>query len=49
MLNTCPKWTDIVKDLKNGDIVLVLEPNLPRRKWPLGRIVDTYPGKDGHS
>ena len=49
MLNTRPKWTDVVKDLKNGDIVLVLEPNLPRGKWPLGRIVDTYPGKDGHS
>ena len=49
MLNTRPKWTDVVKDLKNGDIVLVLEPNLPRGKWPLGRIVETYPGKDGHS
>ena len=49
MLNTRPKWTNVVKDLKKGDIVLVLEPNLPRGKWPLGRIVDTYPGKDGHS
>ena len=49
MLNTRPRWTDVVKDLKKGDIVLVLEPNLPRGKWPLGRIVDTYPGKDGHS
>ena len=49
MLNTRPKWTDVVKDLKNGDIVLVLGPNLPRGKWPLVRIVDTYPGKDGHS
>ena len=29
--------------------MLVLEPNLPRGKWPLGRIADTYPGKDGHS
>ena len=49
MLNTRSKWTDVVKDLKKGDIVLVLEPNLPRGKWPLGCIVDTYPGKDGHS
>ena len=23
MLNTRPKWTDVVKDLKKGDIVLV--------------------------
>ena len=49
MLNTRPKCTDVVKDLQKGGIVLVLEPNLPRGKWPLGRIVDTYPGKDGHS
>ena len=49
MLNTRPKWTNIVRDLKEGDIVLVLEPNLPRGKWPLGRIVETYPGKDEHS
>lgn len=49
MLNTRPKWTEVVNDLKKGDIVLVLEQNLPRGKWPLGRIVETYPGKDGHS
>ena len=49
MLNTRPNWTDVVKDLKKGDIVLVLEPNLPRGKWPLSRIVDTYREKDGHS
>jgi len=49
MLNTRPKWTDVFKDLKKGDIVLVLEQNLPRGKWPLGRIVDKYSGKDGHS
>jgi len=49
MLNTPPKWTDVVKELKKGEIVLVLEPNLPRGKWPFGRIVDTYLGKDGHS
>jgi len=48
MLNTRQKWSGVVKDLKKGDIVLVLEPNLPRGKWPLGRIVDTYLGKDGH-
>ena len=30
MLNTRPRWVDVVKDLKKGDIVLVLKPNLPR-------------------
>ena len=49
MLNTRPKWTEIVKDLVNGDVVLVLDPNLPRGQWPLGRITETFPGRDGHT
>ena len=49
LLSTRPKWTEVVKDLKDGDVVLVLEPNLPRGRWPLGRILETYPGKDGHT
>lgn len=48
-LNRRPKWTEIVKDIKEGDIVLTLDPNLPRGRWPLGRVVETYPGKDGHT
>ena len=49
MLNARPKWTDVVKGLKKGDIVLVLKPNLPREKWPFRRIVHTCPGIDGHT
>ena len=49
LLNRRPKWTEVVKDLKKDDIVLVLEPNLPRRQRPLGRITETYPGRDGHT
>ncbi|PFX19093.1 hypothetical protein AWC38_SpisGene16531 [Stylophora pistillata] len=37
-LNTRAKWTEVVNDLKKGDIVLVLEKNLPGGKWPLGRM-----------
>lgn len=48
-LNKRPKWTEIVKSMKEGDIVLVLDPQLPRGRWPLGRIVQTFPGKDGHT
>ena len=33
--------------MKVGDIVILQEDNLIPTKWPLGRIVDTYPGKDG--
>ena len=35
--------------MKEGDVVLALENNLPRGRWPLGRIKETYPGKDGHT
>ena len=48
-LNTRPKWTNVVKDLKDGDVVVVLDKDLTRGKWPLGRIVATFPGKNGHS
>ena len=49
MLNTRPKWTEVVPDMKEGDVVLALDSNLPRGHWPLGRIVETYPGKDGRT
>lgn len=48
-LNTRPKWTEVVKKLKDGDVVMVFDRELPRGKWPLGRIIETYPGKDGHA
>ena len=25
-----------------------MSPKTPRAHWPLGRIVEIYPGKDGH-
>ena len=48
-LSTRAKWTEVGKDLKEGDVVLVFDKDLPRGRWPLGRIVETYPGKDGHT
>ena len=36
------------KYIKPGDIVLVFSPDTPRGQWPLGRILEVYPGKDGH-
>ena len=35
------------KNLKEGNVVLVAEPNQARGIWPLGRIVSTHPGQDG--
>ena len=30
-----------------GDVILVIEPDVPRRHWKLGRIEAVYPGRDG--
>ena len=48
-LNARPKWSDVVKDLKEGDVVLVLDKDIPRGRWPLGRITECFPSKDGHT
>lgn len=34
-------------NIKVDDVVLVVDPNLPRGVWPMGRIVAVYPGRDG--
>ena len=33
-------------DLKVGDVVIVMTPDTLRRKWPLGRMLQVFPGKD---
>ena len=33
--------------MEQSDVVLISEDNIPREKWKLGKIVDTFPGKDG--
>ena len=30
------------------ELILVLSTDIPRRKWPMGRIVQVFPGPDGH-
>ena len=41
------KWKGKKRSLKDGDVVLVAEPNQLRGVWPLRRIVFTHPGQDG--
>ena len=41
------KWFQPGQDNKVGDVVLVVSPDTARGNWPLGRIMETYPGKDG--
>lgn len=33
--------------LKVGDVVLIGEDNAPRQTWKMGRITETFPGRDG--
>ncbi|XP_041970752.1 uncharacterized protein LOC121727140 [Aricia agestis] len=35
------------QDIKEGDVVLIVDPTLPRGLWPLARVSRTYPGQDG--
>ena len=47
-LNKRHKWLKIQKDFKIGDVVLVLSTDIGRGKWQIARILDVFPGKDGH-
>ena len=47
-LQTRQKWTKPMRDAKCGDIVLVMEENLPRNQWCLGRIQEVVHSTDGH-
>jgi transposase InsO family protein len=35
------------RDLRIGDLVLIVDANLPRGTWPRGRVTATFPGQDG--
>lgn len=41
------KWLQPKRNLQNGDVVLIMGENTPRKNWPMGRIVQTFPGRDG--
>ncbi|XP_047543174.1 uncharacterized protein LOC125075505 [Vanessa atalanta] len=43
------KWMKSRDSLKEGTLVLIKDDNSPPLKWSMGRIVSTFPGKDGVS
>lgn len=47
-LNRRKKWHKEKVDLKVDDLVLVMEKDVVRGQWPLGRIKEVFPGPDGH-
>ena len=46
-LQTRQKWHDIKRNLSKDDIVLVVDETIPRGCWPIARVIETKPGKDG--
>ena len=45
-LNPRNKWNTIEDDLRENDLVLCIDPDTPRAKWQMGRVVQTTLGKD---
>jgi len=41
------KWQDQQQNVKVGDLILLVEENLPRRVWPLGLVTEVIMGRDG--
>ncbi|KAL1255559.1 hypothetical protein QQF64_013620 [Cirrhinus molitorella] len=41
------KWKTEKKTLEIGDVVLIVDPQLPWALWPVGRVIQTFPGADG--
>lgn len=41
------KWTHFRRNLKEGDVVLMVDDLLPRNQWLLARVIDCYQGHDG--
>ena len=41
------KWLREQKNIKIGDVVLLISTDSTRAHWPLGRVIEVYPGKDG--
>ena len=48
LLQERQKWHTPRTNLAVNDLVLVADESMPRGQWPLGKVVQVYPGKDGH-
>ena len=46
-LQTRSKWHKALTNLKLNALVLLVDDNIPRGRWNLGRILETYRGPDG--
>lgn len=47
-LQNRPKWLNVSPNVKIGTLVILKEDNIPIMDWPMARIVNVFPGHDGH-
>ena len=45
-LQSRKKWNDELTNLKEGDVVLMMDNSLPRNRWPLGIMDRVFPSSD---
>ncbi|XP_065356376.1 uncharacterized protein LOC135950776 [Calliphora vicina] len=46
-LQARPKWLKLNKNAEKGDLVIVFDERCSPGEWPLARVQDVHPGKDG--
>ena len=46
-LNKYTRWSQMSRNVKIGDVAILRDETLFPTKWPLARIMDVHPGKDG--
>ncbi|KAI2647089.1 Gag-Pro-Pol polyprotein [Labeo rohita] len=47
-LQTRQKWQRVTQDLAVNTVVMIIDPQLPRAQWSVGRVVKLIPSADGH-
>lgn len=47
LLQKRQKWNVSQRDCREGDVVLLLDGDLPRNQWPLAQVMKVFPSKDG--
>ena len=46
-MNVRTKWVKKGSPVNVGDVLMAMDDTAPRGKWPLGRVISVFPGKDG--
>ena len=41
------KWLSRKENFKCGDLVMIMNENMPRSQWKLGRVTEVNQGQDG--